>query len=73
MNYNLTLVYEGVSKKMFVSIIIKGLPKEYERFTTLVKISKEEKGLEEIRRDFLNFDNEIDQKKNERIFYNKEQ
>ena len=30
MQYNLTLVNEGISEKVFVSIILKGLPKEYE-------------------------------------------
>ena len=39
---------EGVSEKMFISIIMKGLPKEYESFTTLVKFSKEDKGLEKL-------------------------
>ena len=61
-----------MSEKMFISKIMKGLPKEYESFTTLVKFSKEEKGLEEIKRDPINFDNENVQKKNESIFYNKE-
>ena len=45
MQYNLTLVNEGISEKMFVSIILKGLPKEYENFATLVKYSKDEKTL----------------------------
>ena len=72
MNYNLTLVNESVSEKMFISINMKGLPKEYASFTTLVKFSKEEKGLEEIKRELINFDNENVQKKSESIFYNKE-
>ena len=42
---------------------MKGLPKEHESFTTLVKFSKEEKGLEKIKRDLFNFDNENVQKK----------
>ena len=67
MNYNSTLVNEGVTEKMFISIIMKGLPKEYESFTTLVKFSKEEKGLGEIKRDLINFDNEIVLKKSEYI------
>ena len=31
MKYNLRLVNEGISEKMFISIILKGLPKEYEK------------------------------------------
>ena len=71
-NYNLTLVNEGVSEKLFISIIMEGLPREYESFTTLVKFSEEEKGLEEIKRYLINFDNENVQKKIESIFYIKE-
>ena len=48
MQNNLTLVNEGISEKMFVSIILKGLPKEYENFAILLKYSKDEKTLEEI-------------------------
>ena len=72
MNYNLRLVNKGMSEKMFISKIVKGLPKEYESFTTLVKFSKEEKGLEKIKRDLINCDNENVQNKNDSIFYNKE-
>ena len=72
MQYNLTLVNEGISEKMFVSIILKGLPKEYENFATLVKYSKNEKTLEEIKRDLINFDNENVNTKTESVFFNKE-
>ena len=72
MQYNLTLVNEGFSEKMFVSIILKGLPKEYENFATLVKYSKDEKTLEEIKRDLINFDNENVKTKTESVFFNKE-
>ena len=72
MQYNLTLVNEGISEKMFVSIILKGLPKEYENFATLVKYSKDEKTLEEIKRDLINFDNENVKTKTESVFFNKE-
>ena len=72
MQYNLTLVNEGISEKMFVSIILKGLPKEYENFATLVKYSKDEKTLEEIKRDLINFDNENVKIKTESVFFNKE-
>ena len=44
---------------------MKGLPKEYASFTTLVKLSKEEKGLEEINWDLINCDNENVHKKSE--------
>ena len=52
---------KGVSEKTFISIM-KGLPKEYEIITILVKFSKEQKGLEEIKSDPINFDNENFQK-----------
>ena len=56
--YKLTPVNEGgISKKIFVSIILKELPKEIEWFATLVKCSKDNKTLEEINRDLINFDN----------------
>ena len=53
---------------MFVSIIVKGLPKKCKSFTTLVKYSKDGKTLKEIKRDLLNFDNESIQKKNRELF-----
>ena len=62
---------EGLSEKMFISIIMKGLPNEKESVTTLVNFSKEEKVLEENKGDHINFDNE--NVKSESIFYNKEQ
>ena len=67
------MVNEYVSEKMFISLIMNGLLKEYESFTTLAKFCKEEKGLEKIKRDLINFDNENVQKKSESIFYNEEQ
>ena len=72
MQYNLTLVNEGISEQMFVSIILKGLPKEYENFATLVKYSKDEKTLEEIKRDLINFNNENVKTKTESVFFNRE-
>ena len=57
---------------MFISKIMRGPHKEYESFTTLVKFSKEEKGLEEMKRDLINFDNENVQKKSESIVYDNE-
>ena len=59
-------------KKMFVSIVLKELPKEYENFATLVKYSKDEKTLDEIERDLINFYNENVKTKTESVFFNKE-
>ena len=72
MQYNLTVVNEGISEKMLISIILKGLPKEYENFTTLVNYSKDERTLGEIKRDLINFDNENVKTKTESVFLNKE-
>ena len=36
LQYNLDEVDEGLSEKMFVSIILKGLPKAFNTFSTLV-------------------------------------
>ena len=57
---------------MFISIILKGLPKENENIATLVNYSKNEKTLEEIKRDLINFDNENMKTKTESVFFNKE-
>ena len=70
MQYNLTLVNDGMSEKMFVSNFLKGLPKEYESFATLVKQSKDEETLKEIKRDLVNFDNENVKTKTEGVFFN---
>ena len=72
MQYNLLLVDGGISEKTFVSIYLKGLPKEYENFATLVKYNKDEKTVEEIKRVLINFDNENVKTKTESIFFNKE-
>ena len=71
MQYNLTRVNEGISEKMFISIILKGLPKEYENFETLVNYSKDEKTLEQIKLDLINFDNENVKTETESVFFNK--
>ena len=63
---------KALAKKMFVSIFLKGLPKEYENFATLVKYSKHEKTLEEIKRDLIYFDNENMKTKTKGVFFNKE-
>ena len=72
MQYNLTIVNEGISEKMFASKNLKGLPKEYESFVTLVNYSKDKKTLEEIKRDLINFDNENVKTKTESVFVNRE-
>ena len=72
MQSNLTVVNERISEKMFISIILKGLPKEYENFSTLVNYSKDKKSLEEIKRDLINFDHEKVKTKTESVFFNKD-
>ena len=44
---------------MFVSIILKGLPKEFDTLCTLVKFSKDDKSLNEIKKDLLNFESDL--------------
>ena len=41
---------------MFISILLKGLPKDYNTFVTLTKFSKDMKELEEITRGLVNFE-----------------
>ena len=53
--YNLEQVNEGVSEKRLISIILKGLPKQFETFS---KFSRDEKNLDELKRDLVNFDSE---------------
>ena len=72
MQNNLRLVDDGMSEKIIVSIFLKGLPKEYESFATLVKRSKDEETLKEIKRDLVNFDNENVKTKTEGVFFNNE-
>ena len=55
---------------MFISIILKGLSKHCENFATLVNYSKDEKTLEEIKRDLINFDNKNVKTKTESVFFN---
>ena len=56
--YNLEQVNEGVSEKMLISIILKGLPKQFETFSTIAKFSRDEKSLDELKRDLVHFDSE---------------
>ena len=68
MQLNLSEVDESVSEKMFVSILLKGLPREFESFCTLVKYGQD-KTLDEIKRDLINFESE---KRNDRNTENSE-
>ena len=45
-------------KKMFTSILLKGVPNQFDNFFTLVKYSREDKSLDELKRDLINFDTE---------------
>ena len=65
LQYNLDEVDEGLSEKMFVSIILKGLPKEFNTFCTLVKFSKDDKSLNKIKKDLLNFESDQRNEKEE--------
>ena len=51
LQYDLTLAKENLSESMFLSIVLKGLPKEFETFVTFVKFSREEKSFEEVKTD----------------------
>ena len=62
MQLNISGVDESISEKMVVSILLKGLPREFESFCNLVKYG-EDKTLDEIKRDLINFESE---KRNDR-------
>ena len=62
MQSNLSEVDESITEKMFVSILLEGLPREFESFRTLVKFGQD-KVLDEIIRDLINFESE---KRNDR-------
>ena len=47
-----------MSEKMLISIILEGLPKQFETFSTIAKFSRDEKNLDELKRDLVNFDSE---------------
>ena len=65
LQYNLNEVDEVLSEKMFVSIIPKGLPKEFNTFCTLVKLSKDDRSLNEIKKSLLNFESDHRNEKEE--------
>ena len=52
---NLQEAGEGISEKMMIAMLLKGLPKEFDNFTTVVNFSKDAKSLDEIKRDLSNF------------------
>ena len=58
LQFNLNKVNEGLSEKMFTSILLKGLPNEFDSFVTFVKYGSEDKSLDELKRDLINFDTE---------------
>ena len=62
MKLNLSEVDESISKKMFVSILLKRILREFESLCTLVK-NGQDKTLDKIKRDLINFESE---KRNER-------
>ena len=43
---------------MFTSILLKGVPNQFDNFFTLVKYGREDKSLDELMRDLTNFDTE---------------
>ena len=57
MQLNLSEVDESISEKMFVSILLEGLLREFESFCTLVKYGQD-KTWDEIKRDLINFESE---------------
>ena len=56
LHYNLRQIGEAMSEQMIISILLKGLPKEYKTFITMAKFSKDRNDLEEIKRDLVNFE-----------------
>ena len=72
MKLNLSEVDKSISEKMFFSILLKGLPREFESFCTLVKYGQD-KTLDEIKRDLINFEsekrNDRNTEKSESVFY----
>ena len=57
MQLSLSKVDESISEKTFVSILLKGLPREFESFCTLVKYGQD-KTMDEIKRDLISFESE---------------
>ena len=76
MQLNLSEVDESMSEKMFVLILLKRLPREFESFCTLVKYGQH-KTLDEIKRDLINFEsekrNDRNTEKSESVFFTNDQ
>ena len=72
MQLNISKVDESISEKMFVSMLLKGVPRENESFCTLVKYSQD-KPLDGIKLDLINFESERrncrNTEKSESIFF----
>ena len=72
MQLNLSEADESISEKLFVSILLKGLPREFESFCTLVKYGQD-KTLEKIKRALMNFKcekrNDRNTEKAESVFF----
>ena len=56
---------------MLNSIILKGLPKQFETFSTIAMFSRDEKSLDEFKRDLVNFDSERQVIEKEHAFISK--
>ena len=72
MPLSLSELDESINEKMFASILLKGLPCEFESFCTLVKYGQDNT-LDEIKRDLINFEfekrNDRNTEKSESVFY----
>ena len=44
---------------MLILVLLKGLPKQFEAFSTIVKFSRDTKSLDELKRGLVNVDSEI--------------
>ena len=66
LQYNLDEVDEGLNEKMFLSIILKTLPKEFNTFCTLVNFSKDDnRSMKKIKKNLLNFESDHRNEKEE--------
>ena len=63
MQLNLSKVDESIGEKMSVSISLKGLPRDFKSFCTLVK-DGQNVSLKENKRDLINFESEKRSKRN---------
>jgi hypothetical protein len=56
---NLKEVNEGVTEQMLISVILKGLNKDYETFATIYKFNRDNKSFDELKRDLANYGDEL--------------